>query len=734
MATEQREEGVTCSICLDVLVRPLVLQCQHVVCRPCFLDYLEANAKHPYQQGWSGGGAVCPLGRCEIPFAVPPINTTLQYLVETRHPKDVQDRVAALPPADKEATRAHSLVRRHGLLSRRRPPPQSPFDDGEAGDDGLLSECADCMGGRDPLGGSTCAGPTLLAFVFGVLLLYNALPSVRRHDEFSAAKPVWATRQRFSGMDFGCGDDSEGESRAACQIRCGTPCIEPFLQCQLHAQCHAVWLNAEGSFGTLKRGIPQLGPLWPLTHARKCHSRREWRAWLGESAETEGPIHDADGAEASLDNHDQAHSSGPGLGPPSTQHAQAAQAAQQLQPQLPPRQQQAARPQVRAVGLALAPVAGRDFRCAESDGVDPRACQVRCGGETCVEAWRRCVALPRCGVLSMNSEWSWATLKLDAAASASNASVGGAPTQRRSVAEFLRGPANADVLAAHGGELLVQNETEWVSLHSTARRVAQRAGRHHAATAQLAMRHSHLERAQQQPTAAARSPDRLSRPASAPPPPAVTTAPLASGAAAASVELPNATVAMWAEAFAAVGLRKRRAGGAAGNSSNAGDNVSAAGSASPAAPSERVEEPPRAHRPVMLAIEDVKDHDFACAEHQGANAEACQVSCDDEACVAAYRRCLAHAACVAVHVNGERTFGTLKEGIQDGQEIIAVLSEAEWLQQMRPQLEEQWHKHHRTSTRQHAMLPGPGAPHAAPYWRLQPHAAAPGLFSLLGGL
>ena len=61
-------------------------------------------------------------------------------------------------------------------------------------------------------------------------------------------------------------------------------------------------------------------------------------------------------------------------------------------------------------------------------------------------------------------------------------------------------------------------------------------------------------------------------------------------------------------------------------------------------------------------------------------------------------------------------------------------SEAEWMQQMRPQLEGQWRKHHRTSKRQHAMLPGEGAPHAAPYWRLQPHAAPPGLFSLLGGL
>ena len=35
--------------------------------------------------------------------------------------------------------------------------------------------------------------------------------------------------------------------------RCGTPCIEPFLQCKLQPQCRAVALNAEGSFGTRQR-------------------------------------------------------------------------------------------------------------------------------------------------------------------------------------------------------------------------------------------------------------------------------------------------------------------------------------------------------------------------------------------------------------------------------------------------------------------------------------------------
>ena len=89
--------------------------------------------------------------------------------------------------------------------------------------------------------------------------------------------------------------------------------------------------------------------------------------------------------------------------------------------------------------------------------------------------------------------------------------------------------------------------------------------------------------------------------------------------------------------------------------------------------------------------------------------------------------------------------------MQDGQEIVVVLSEAEWQQQLRPQLEHRWRDHHRSSL-QHAMQPGggvldvqvqrshpmgrPGHAHtSAPYWRLQHIEPARGFFTtLLGGI
>ena len=78
-----------------------------------------------------------------------------------------------------------------------------------------------------------------------------------------------------------------------------------------------------------------------------------------------------------------------------------------------------------------------------------------------------------------------------------------------------------------------------------------------------------------------------------------------------------------------------------------------------------------------------------------------------------------------------------------------VLSEAEWLQQLRPQLEHRWRDKHRASL-QHAMQPGggvldlqrahpmgrPGHAHtSAPYWRLQHVEPARGFFTtFLGGI
>ena len=98
--------------------------------------------------------------------------------------------------------------------------------------------------------------------------------------------------------------------------------------------------------------------------------------------------------------------------------------------------------------------------------------------------------------------------------------------------------------------------------------------------------------------------------------------------------------------------------------------------------------------------------------------------CGEPTCLAAYQQCLQQPRCLAVHVNFDKTWGTLKTSVQDGQEIVVVLSEAEWQAQLQADI----FKRRR----------GPGAKAGAPYWQLanEKHrraARAPGPLGRLFG-
>ena len=177
-------------------------------------------------------------------------------------------------------------------------------------------------------------------------------------------KAVYATRMRVRGQDYAC-DDHDGPAADACQIRCGAPCVEPFRLCHAHAQCHAVSLNPEGTYATLKTGLG--ASLSWFGDAKIVHSVAEWRSWIATSAARRG---------ARL----------------------------------------AGRPDaLRTVRLALGPIDGGDFACGDSDGGDAASCQVRCASHaddgSCVDAWRRCLAHHECAVVAFNDQATWATLK-----------------------------------------------------------------------------------------------------------------------------------------------------------------------------------------------------------------------------------------------------------------------------------------------------------------------------------
>ena len=48
--------------------------------------------------------------------------------------------------------------------------------------------------------------------------------------------------------------------------------------------------------------------------------------------------------------------------------------------------------------------------------------------------------------------------------------------------------------------------------------------------------------------------------------------------------------------------------------------------------------------------------------------------CGEPTCLAAYQQCLQQPRCLAVHVNFDKTWGTLKTSVQDGQEIVVALT------------------------------------------------------------
>lgn len=501
-----------------------------------------------------------------------------------------------------------------------------------------------------------------------------------------ATKTVWATRRPVSGHDYHC-EDSDGPSSEACQIRCTAPCVEPFRLCMAHEACHLVALNTQGTFATLKTSLPGHARYFA---ARACKNLKDWHAWLGETvAGREMLSGDAATSAASV-------AAGALDGPP---------------PRLDG---------PRAVYLSLVGSHGRDFACAESDGAVTSACQVKCTSRDCAEGWRRCVLQPRCEVVQMNAEWTWATLKLGdgstraaaAAASTGKGSGGG-------------GGGGGGKVSHHAFLVAVPNETAWREQHH-AKRVAARGG-------SVGGGDGTGKRSSSKPAVAAKAAAAVAAKAAAA---AVAADGEGEGGEDASDDddnaASNASVAEWREALSSVSAGQSDEASAA-----AAGGVAAAG-----------EDPEHAqHRPIMLSVDDVKRHDFGCAadvpsdERSGA-VGACQINCGGASprapgppgaggrrglsssggkasaadCVEPYRRCLAHRRCVAVHVNNERTYGTLKSSVQDGQEIIVVLSEGEWKAQLGAG---PFERARRAFPHGRGARAGMMMNHPTPYWRIE---------------
>ena len=77
-----RSTEYCCAICIELLLRPVVLSCGHRLCRGCWVRLLQGSQARAVAS--RTGFAVCPLGRCEVRPCVPEIDLNLEAEMRKR--------------------------------------------------------------------------------------------------------------------------------------------------------------------------------------------------------------------------------------------------------------------------------------------------------------------------------------------------------------------------------------------------------------------------------------------------------------------------------------------------------------------------------------------------------------------------------------------------------------------------------------------------------------------------
>ena len=77
-----RSTEYCCAICIELLLRPVVLSCGHRLCRGCWVRLLQGSQARAVAS--RTGYAVCPLGRCEVRPCVPEIDLDLEAEMRKR--------------------------------------------------------------------------------------------------------------------------------------------------------------------------------------------------------------------------------------------------------------------------------------------------------------------------------------------------------------------------------------------------------------------------------------------------------------------------------------------------------------------------------------------------------------------------------------------------------------------------------------------------------------------------
>ena len=78
-----RSTDYCCAICIELLLRPVVLSCGHRLCRGCWVHVLQGSQVRVVASR-TRGSAVCPLGRCEVKASVPEVDRDLESEMQSR--------------------------------------------------------------------------------------------------------------------------------------------------------------------------------------------------------------------------------------------------------------------------------------------------------------------------------------------------------------------------------------------------------------------------------------------------------------------------------------------------------------------------------------------------------------------------------------------------------------------------------------------------------------------------
>ena len=105
-----RSTDYCCAICIELLLRPVVLSCGHHLCRGCWVTILQGSQARSVAS--STGNAVCPLGRCEVKASVPEIDWDLESEMRSQlgfRQLATHAAAAELAPLDEESAAAAAV-------------------------------------------------------------------------------------------------------------------------------------------------------------------------------------------------------------------------------------------------------------------------------------------------------------------------------------------------------------------------------------------------------------------------------------------------------------------------------------------------------------------------------------------------------------------------------------------------------------------------------------------------